>query len=210
MALGQSLRRAVWAGSGLVIGLAALCTPAYVLAAAGAYGDGSYGSCEYNTCGIALITSGTVNLNTTPASGTTCSVQKDAVQVTTDSSTGYTLKIADSDTINQMNGSNGGTVSATGGSYASPTTLTANSWGYRVDGSGSFGAGPTTAVSNGGIPARTFAAVPISSATANTIVTSAAPANPAITTNVWYGLCAASSLRSGTYTAGVTYTALVN
>jgi len=193
--------------------LVALLLPAVVsfraLAANGAYGDGSYGSCTYNSCGISLSSNGTVNVNVIPGASTTCTVQSDSVGVTTDSSTGYTLTATTSTSSNSL-ASGGNTIPATGGTAGSPAALTANTWGYRVDGLGSFGAGPTSAVSNTGVPVVSFAAIPTSVQTPATLATSSSPADPAVTTTVWYGVCVNSAKVAGTYTNSVVYTAVVN
>jgi len=88
--------------------------------------------------------------------------------------------------------------------------LTASQWGYRIDGVGGFGSGPTTTQSNIAINAVKFAVIPSSSSTADTIAVTSVAANPAVDTNVWYGVCANTSLPSGTYTSQVTYTAVTN
>lgn len=173
------------------------------------YGSGNYGSCTYNGCGITITSDGTVSLNVTPGGSTTCTVQSETVGVNTQSTTGYTVTLSDTDADNSMAGSNGGTITAANGTYASPSALTANKWGYRVDNRGSFGAGPTSAVTNAGVPSATFARTP-ALGSADTIISSNGPANPTANTTVWYGLCANSSLPSGTYTDDVIYTAVVN
>ena len=88
--------------------------------------------------------------------------------------------------------------------------MTSNKWGYRVDGLGSFGSGPTTAQSNIAIPGTVFAAIKASNVTADTIASSSSAANPAVTTTVWYGACADPTLASGAYATQVTYTAVAN
>lgn len=176
------------------------------------YGDGDYGACTYNNCGISLTTSGTVNINVTPVGGaTTCSDNSDSVGVTTDSSTGYTLTLGDSDTnTNLVGGSHGGNIPAISGTPSSPTVLTANTWGYRVDGLSGFGSGPTTVGNNTSPLGLGFAGIESSSNTPDTISTTSSPADPAQTTTVWYGICANSSLVADTYSDTVTYTAVVN
>lgn len=174
------------------------------------YGHGSYGKCQYEACATTITSSGTVAVNVTPAAGSTkCSVAKDTVTVTTSSSTGYTLKLSDSDTTNAMvAGAN--TIPAATGSYASPAVLAANRWGYRVDSQGTFGAGPTSAVSNGTIPTLTFALVPLSSGTPDTITTTSTSAPSGNATSVWYGVCVNTSVPSSTYNDAVTYTVIAN
>lgn len=174
------------------------------------YSDGTYGDCTYNTCGISLTSTGTVNVNITPGSGTTCTVASDDVDVLTDSLTGYTLTVNDDDTDTNMDNGAGATIATSTASNASPAALTANKWGYRVDSIGGFGSGPTSAISSGGIPVLDFAGMPLSTDPGDTIATSPSPANPAVTTTVWYGLCVNLSKPSSTYTNSIVYTAVVN
>jgi hypothetical protein len=178
-------------------------------AASGAYSDGTYGSCTYNSCGITLSSSGTLSLNVVPAGGTTCSVASDSVAVTTDSSTGYSLTMNDQATSSSLVGTSTG-IATDSGTPSAPSSLTANSWGWRVDGLSGFGAGPTTGSSNGGVPPVRFAGVPTSSQSAATVATSSSAADPTVTTPVWYGLCVNTSIPADTYSSTVVYTAVVN
>jgi hypothetical protein len=202
------MKRRTVLGSAIAL-LLLVAVPVYVRAD-DSYSNGTYSACQYNACGISLTSSGTVDLSVIPGASTTCTVQSDSVAVTTDSSTGYTLTLNDGDTSNQMPGSNGGAINAVSGTNAAPATLGANTWGYRVDGNGGFGAGPTSASSNGSVPAGAFAAVPLSSAAPDTIATSSVAADPAVTTPVWYGLCANAAVPNGNYSDSVVYTAVVN
>jgi hypothetical protein len=180
------------------------------------YGAGNYNAGVYcggsNTCGISLSTSGTVSLNITPVGGSTiCTDSSDSAAVTTDSGAGYTLTLGDGDTnTNLVGGSHGGTIAASSGTVGSPAVLTANKWGYRVDGLGGFGSGPTTSGTNTAPLSLTFAGVQSSANTPDTIASSSAPADPAVTTTVWYGACANTTLPTDTYSDSVTYTAVVN
>jgi hypothetical protein len=197
----------------LIVVLAAIgvCASGAPAQADNTYGSGTYGSCTYNSCGISLTSGGNVSVNVTPAAGVTCTLSSDTVSVLTDSSTGYTLQITDTDTTNDLTGAvHGGTIAAAAGTAASPLALTANTWGYRVDGMNGFGAGPTSAESNGAIPAATFAGLPLISGQPDTIASTTTAADPAITTTVWYGVCANTNLVTDTYIGSVTYTALVN
>lgn len=195
------------ASTALLAAIIGLSNYAY---AANEYGSGLYGACTYNNCGISLSSGATVSLPLTPTGTGVCTVASSAVTVTTDASTGYTLQVGSSTTANTLNRAGGGTVPSVTGTRAAPVSLTMNRWGYRVDSIGGFGAGPTTAVTNGAIPARTFAGVPVSSSTADTIATTTTPASAGANTNVWYGICANTTQPSGTYTLNVTYTAVVN
>lgn len=172
------------------------------------YGTGTYGTCQYNTCGISLTTSNLVTLDITGNGGsTTCTVASDTATVTTSSSTGYSLSLSATNATNVLSGGTD-VITAIGGSPAVPITLTANTWGFRVDGLSGFGAGPTSAASNVSIPSATFAGVPVF-ASPTTIASTAAPAAGVVTT-VWYGACADSTIIADTYTDVVLYTAVVN
>ena len=173
------------------------------------YGAGLYGSCQYGSCGISISTTSPITLNVTPDSSGRCTIAADTVSVTTSSSTGYTMQLASSTTSTQLAGQvHGGSISTGSVTYASPSALVANRWGYRIDSQGGFGAGPTSAQTNITIPATTFAGI-TSSASPVTIVTTNAPATPS-DTPVWYGVCADMTPVADTYTRAVTYTAVIN
>lgn len=173
------------------------------------YGSNAFGRCQYSTCGISLSSSTTITANIAPGSSTTCTVASDTVSVSTSNSSGYTLLLSDADSTNTLTGSNGGTINPSSGSSSSPATLLANTWGYRVDGTYSFGNGPTSAVANSSIPIVNFAGVPASN---SPVVLSTYPtaAKPAVATTVWYGICSNTGIPAGTYTDTITYTALAN
>lgn len=194
-----------------VVGLVVLAVGS--VAADATYGSGPYGNCAYGTaCSITVSSNSTVNVNVAPVSGGSCTVHSDSVGVLTDNTAGYTLTVTTTGTnTNLVNGGN--TISPNGGTFASPSALTVSSWGYRVDGLGSFGSGPTTAQSNvspGSISSITFAAMAASNATPVTLANTSAPANPTQTTTVWYGVCAGTSQAAGTYSTQVTYTGVTN
>ncbi len=87
--------------------------------------------------------------------------------------------------------------------------MSVNTWGYRVDGIGGFGAGPTSAQSSAAISGSIkFAAVP-ATGSPNTIKTTTGTAS-SDTTSVWYGIAANTTQPNGTYTNSVTYTATAN
>ena len=174
------------------------------------YGDGTYGTCTYGTCGITISSSGTVTLNVTPQTGSTvCTVDKDDISVTTGASVGYTMTLSSTAAGVTMPGDvNGGTINAVGTSYGTPGVLATNTWGYRIDSTGSFGAGPTSVVNSGSVPALTFAPIaPLASA--QTIRTTSSAATPS-NTSVWYGVCVDMSLPADTYSRDVVYTAMTN
>jgi hypothetical protein len=156
---------------------------------------------------ISMTTASPVTVSLTPTPGGVVSSSSDTVSVSTNNSTGYTLTLADNDTdTNLVNGANN--IAAHAGTQASPTALANNTWGYRVDGVGGFGAGPTSAEANNGSSSTLWAGMP-SSASPNTLKTTSSTATND-TTTVWYGVRVNTSLPSGTYTDTVTYTATTN
>jgi len=154
-----------------------------------------------------LSSSGTVNLNATPTGSGVQTIASDTVTVSTNDSAGYTLKLGETGVSSALT-SGGNTIPAVSGTQASPVAETANSWGYRVDGVGGFGAGPTSAASNQAIASTKFAAIP-ATGSPDTLVTTSTTASSA-TTTVWYGVAVNTSAVSGTYTNDVTYTATAN
>lgn len=193
----------------IVLGGAIVVFGAGVLGAA-AFAVSAPGSTVVNaTIGsvITISTSGTVNLAITPTSSGSASSASDTVTVGTNDTLGYNLQLADADTNTDL-ATGGNTITAATGTFASPATLADNSWGYRVDGAGTFGAGPTTAQTNAASLSGTWAGVP-SSASPVTLKSTSTTAAGDVTT-VWYGAMANSTKPNGTYTDTVTYTATGN
>ncbi len=154
-----------------------------------------------------FTSSGAVNVNITPSAAGTQTIASDTITVSTSGQNGYTLQISRTGAESALV-SGADTIPAAPGTQASPSALTANSWGYRVDGIGGFGAGPTSGQSSAAVSAATFAAVP-ASASPNTIkVTSSTATND--TTAVWFSVVANTTLPTGTYTNSVTYTGIAN
>ena len=154
-----------------------------------------------------FTTSGSVAINATPSAGGVQTIANDVVTVSTNDSAGYTLKLGET-TASSALVAGGNSIVASSGTLASPVAQSVNSWGYRVDSIGGFGAGPTTGVTNAAIGAIKFAAIP-ATATPDTIKTTAATAS-SDTTNVWYGVAVNTATPSGSYTNSVTYTAIAN
>ena len=192
-----------------IVGVLLLLFAGSLQADAVLYGRGSYGTCQFGTCTITLTSSTTIAANVTPGGSTTCTVVKDEVSVRTGSSSGYSLQVNDADADTALNRSGGGAIAAVSGSRSSPVTLTANKWGYRVDGIAGFGAGPTTAASNVTVPALSFSAVP-AFGSSDVIAIKTSAANVAEITPVWYGLCSNTSIPTGSYGNTVVYTAITN
>lgn len=156
---------------------------------------------------ISMTTSATVPIALTPTSGGVVSSASDTVTVATNNSTGYNLTLADGDTnTNLVNGAN--TLGAHAGTFATPTALAANTWGYRVVSAGGFGASAYSAETNSGSSTSTWAGVPSSASPQQLKSTSTTTAGDA--TTVWYGVKVDTSKPSGTYTDTVTYTATTN
>jgi hypothetical protein len=156
---------------------------------------------------ITMTTSGTVALAITPDGDGQASSASDTVTVSTNNAGGYYLTLADSDaTTTLANGANNLTAHA--GTQGTPTTLANNTWGYRVDSVGGFGAGPTSAQTDQNNLALTWAGVP-ATGSPNTLKTTATTATND-TTTVWYGAKADTTKPNGVYTGTVTYTATTN
>lgn len=157
---------------------------------------------------ISVFTSnGTVTVNVTPTGSGAQTIASDTLTVSTNDSLGYTLQIADTNATTTLT-SGGNNIAASSGTQASPVAQAVNTWGYRVDGVGGFGAGPTSSANSAAIGAETFAGMPANSSP-NTIKTTATTASND-TTTVWYAVAANTSQPTGTYSDGVTYTATAN
>lgn len=157
---------------------------------------------------ISLLSSnGTVNINATPTGSGVQTIASDTVTVSTNDTAGYTLKLGETGASGALV-SGGNSIAAVSGTQASPVAETANTWGYRLDGVGGFGAGPTSAVSNVAISSAKFAAIPATASPDTLKTTSSTASND--TTTVWYGVAVNTSQPTGTYTNSVTYTATAN
>lgn len=156
---------------------------------------------------ISMTTSGSVALGVTPTGAGAASSASDIVTVATNNSTGYNLSLADSDaTTTLVSGAN--SIAAHTGSFGTPSTLANNSWGYRVDGAGTFGAGPTSAQTNQANLSGTWAGVP-PTGSPQVLKTTAATSAGDVTT-VWYGTKVDTTKANGVYSDAVTYTATTN
>lgn len=178
-------------------------------AQASPYGYGSYGSCAYQECSITMETDSTVSLPVTPTDSGVYTIAEDVVEVTTNSSEGYTLQLASASLSENGLVGDDDTIETSSGTTASPVTLASNRWGFRVDGFDGFGMGPTTPVTNQSSSALTFAGIPLSGSPI-TINTTSEEATSGDSTSVWYGIHVNNSVPAGTYTATVVYTAVMN
>ncbi len=156
---------------------------------------------------ISVSSGATVAVAITPTGSGAASSASDTVTVSTNNALGYNLSLADSDTnTNLVNGATN--IASHAGTFGSPSTLANNSWGYRVDSAGTFGAGPTSAQTNVASLSNTWAGVP-SSASPQQLKTTAVTATND-TTTVWYGVKSDTTKPSGVYSDQVTYTAVTN
>jgi hypothetical protein len=157
---------------------------------------------------ITVSTIGTVSLTLTPGASPVESRASDTVTVNTNNTAGYTLTLADSDaTTTLVSGAN--SISAHAGTFAVPTVLATNKWGYALAG-GNFTASYTT-ISNETSSTDKWAGMP-ATGSPQTIKTTATTATND-TTTVWYGVKVDSTQPSGVstpYSDQVTYTATTN
>lgn len=200
-------------GMRIVFSMGLLCLIVLVgalqFAEATPYGRGRYGTCTYNSggCTISLATSGTVDLTLQPTVSGVYTIDKDEVEVTTNSNDGFTLSLESaSPTENALVGSSG-SIAASSGTPASPMALALNNWGFRVDNLSGFGVGPTSAVQNQSSSSLTFAGVPLEGSSV-TVRSYDDSAPSGVSTDVWYGVGADLTLPADTYTQVVTYTAV--
>lgn len=156
---------------------------------------------------ISITTVSPVTISLTPTAGGVVSSASDTVTVNTNNALGYTLTLADADTnTNLVSGANN--IAAHTGTFASPTALANNTWGYRIVGAGGFGASAYSGETNQASSTSTWAGVASSASPVTIKSTSSTATND--TTTVWYGVNATSSQPNGTYSDTVTYTATTN
>ena len=132
-----------------------------------------------------LTTSGTVNINALPTSGGVQTISSDTVTVNTNDSSGYTLQLAETGANSNLT-SGANTIPTSSGTQTTPVVMAVNTWGYRADSVGGFGAGPTTGQSISAVSGTIkFAGMP-ATASPNTLADNSGTASNA-TTTVWYG-----------------------
>lgn len=196
-----------------VLGRLLLVTTSFVglfiiggVVSANPYGRGEYGLCNYgDACTISVATLGTVSLSLDPTPSGVFTIDKDQVTVVSNSVDGYTLTLESaSGTENSLVGTVD-ELTAVSGTTASPTTLTGNEWGFRIDSYDGFGAGPTSAITSQSSSSLTFAGVPLNGSPTTIKTTSSATAGD--NTDVWYGARADFGVAPDTYSQTVVYTA---
>lgn len=156
---------------------------------------------------ISISSVSPVNFTLTPTAGGVVSSASDTVTVSTNSTSGYNLTLANVDATSNLT-SGGDNITAHAGTQASPTALANGTWGYRVVSVGGFGAGAYTGETNEESSTSTWAGVPVSGSPNTLKTTGAAATND--TTTVWYGANVTTDQPSGTYTDVVRYTATTN
>jgi len=155
---------------------------------------------------ISITTLGTVGMTITPAGTGAVSSASDTVTVSTNNATGYNLKLSNADATTTLLSGGGGTFAAHAGTFAAPTALAADTWGYAVAG-GNFDAS-YAAESSSTTSTSKWAGVP-ALASPQTLKTTASVAS-GDTTTVWYAAKASAGKTPGLYTDTVTYTATTN
>lgn len=158
---------------------------------------------------ITMTVGGNVSFNIVPTAGGIFSSSSDTVSVSTNHGAGYNLTLADADATTTLADGGGNSIAAVAGTMGSPTAgMTVDTWGWRVDGAGGFGAGPTTAETNVSTSTHTWAGVPASGAPVTLKTTGSTASND--TTTVWYGAKVSTAKPNGSYSDIVTYTATTN
>lgn len=155
---------------------------------------------------VSVTSADTVDFSITPTAGGVLTSDSDVVTVSTNNTTGYTLKISASDTSAILT-SGGNTIPASANTYASPNTLANNTWGWAVPALGTFDA-TYTVETNAAASTKKWAGMPVL-ASAQTIKTTASTATSDATT-VWYAAKANMAQPNGNYSDAVTYTATTN
>lgn len=150
-----------------------------------------------------------VNLSVTPTAAGRTSSTSHTITTSTNSSAGYRLLLSTvSSNRSLVKGLD--SIDPLGGNAVSPLTIAANTWGYRVDGLGGFGAGPTSVETDVASSAFTWAGVPGLGSATQIYHQNIPTTTTGQTTRIWYALNSTAAKPSGTYTQTVTYTAISN
>lgn len=154
---------------------------------------------------ITISSAGPIAISLTPTAGGIVSSASDTILVSTNNTLGYKLQLADADaTTTLISGAN--TIAAHAGTFAVPTALAANTWGFAIAGA-PFDAS-YTAESNAVGSVTKWAGVPATGSPVQIKTTAVTAANDS--TTVWYGVKVDSTKPNGVYTDTVTYTATTN
>lgn len=157
---------------------------------------------------ISIQTTPNVGLNITPtATEAKASSGEATVTVSTNNASGYALKIGMNSTERDLK-KGGDSISAHSGTLNSPAVLANNTWGYRVDNAGGFGAGNMTAQTNVNDLTGSFAGVPAKNSEEQ--IKNHNSAVQSQQTKVLFGAKVDSTKPSGNYTGTVVFTATTN
>lgn len=152
---------------------------------------------------IDSLTPTNVTVNLTPTGTGVVSSASQAVQVSTNNSSGFKLYLKDANADLTL-GDPGGPIAAhTGGTLTVPTALANNTWGFAIPGA-PFDAS-YSAESNNASSVSKWAGITASDQQLKNV--GAAGTN---TTTVWYGVRATTATNPGSYADIVTYTATTN
>ena len=161
---------------------------------------------------ISLTSGPTVTLNITPIAGGSQTSNNDTVTVNTNNATGYELTFSDNDADTDLiSGAN--TIDTHTGTFATPTALANNSWGYAVPSTTTFiqtnGFDASySVINNASSSASVWAGIPVVGSPQLVRDTNAVASNHQ--TPFWYSAKVDTSLPNGTYSDVVLYTATTN
>ncbi len=142
----------------------------------------------------------------TPDSTGKQSTASDTISASTNDSAGLTITLASSSAATTMvSGAN--TILASAGTPAAPIALVNNTWGWRIDTVGGFGAGPGAVISNAAPSAITYAAI---APTGSPFTIKTTAVSGATSSTVWFSSRINNTQPNGAYVATVTYTITTN
>lgn len=156
---------------------------------------------------ISMTGSTTAAFAATPDTGNKQGTGSGTYSVTTNNTTGYNLRIRDSDaTLNLVSGAN--TITPGTGTQASPAVLTAGTWGWSVVGAGGAGQFDTayTVANNAAPTGLKFAGITATDVQLKSTSTTAS-ADP---TTIYYSMLVATTQPTGAYIDTVVITATAN
>lgn len=161
---------------------------------------------------LTISSDANLNLNLTPTATGVMSYGTSNVTVSTNNSGGYALSVTTNANHSELRGANYASnnlakISSSTGTYSSPQTMTANTWGYRV--TGMTGNGPVSTSDTDTAMDYNWAGVPNNTQTGSTLKTTSSAASNN-TTAVVYGVSANLSTPNDSYSGTVVYTAVNN
>jgi len=164
--------------------------------------------------GIGMTSSGAVGLSITPVVGGAVSSNSDTITTNTNSPTGYTLTISDSDATTTLANAGNNFAALSPITWGSTATLGIGKWGYAIANTttgltavSNFDSSYTAENSNPSSTSKWLGMAPL--ATPQTVRITAAPAVNDVTT-VWYAAKADLTQVPVAYTDTVNYTATAN